>query len=52
MTNSTKGFNEVIFADDLLAGKYILNFFDDSNNDRKLDKNGQNFQSAVNLPCS
>jgi hypothetical protein len=26
MTNSTGGFNEVTFADDLLVGKYILNF--------------------------
>ena len=51
MTNSTGGFNEVTYADDLLPGKYKLNFFDDSNNDSKLDRNGQTFQTSISLPC-
>jgi len=51
MTNSTGGFNEVTYADDLLPGKYNLNFFDDSNNDSKLDANGQTFQTSISLPC-
>jgi len=51
MTNSTGGFNEVTYADDLLPGKYNLNFFDDSNNDSKLDRNGQTFQTSISLPC-
>lgn len=51
MANSTGGFNEVTYADDLLPGKYNLNFFDDSNNDSKLDRNGQTFQTSISLPC-
>ena len=47
----TPGFNEVTYADDLLPGKYNLNFFDDSNNDSKLDANGQTFQTSISLPC-
>ncbi|MFB5600559.1 MAG: hypothetical protein ACE5SW_10065 [Nitrososphaeraceae archaeon] len=52
LTNSSGGFNEITFVDDMLPGNYILNIFDDNNLDSKLDFNGEISQSNISLPCS
>jgi hypothetical protein len=50
-TNSTGGFEEPTFADDLPPGKYIINFFDDINNDEKVDSGRAVIFTNLSIPC-
>jgi hypothetical protein len=50
-TNSTGGFNDVTFADDLLNGKYKLYFADDVNNDNVFDIGAKRVYTNVTIPC-
>jgi hypothetical protein len=49
--NSTGGFNEVTYMDDLKPGKYTLIFFNDQNNDGKPDAGAVPAFANVTLPC-
>ena len=50
-TNSTGGFNEVTFADDLKNDKYKLYFADDVNNDNVFDIGAKRVHVNVTIPC-
>lgn len=50
-TNSTGGFNEVSFADDLKDGNYKLYFADDTNNDNVFDIGAKRIYANVTIPC-
>jgi hypothetical protein len=50
-TNGTGGFEEPTFADDLPPGKYIINFFDDINNDEKVDSGRAVIFTNLSIPC-
>lgn len=50
-TNSTGGFNDVTFADDLLPGKYKLYFADDANADGVFDIGAKRIYANLTLPC-
>lgn len=50
-TNSTGGFNDVTFADDLREGKYKLYFADDDNNDGAFDIGAKKVYANVSIPC-
>jgi hypothetical protein len=50
-TNSTGGFNDVTFADDLKNGIYKLYFADDANNDNVFDIGGKRVYTNVTIPC-
>jgi hypothetical protein len=50
-TNSTGGFNEVTFADDLKNGEYKLYFADDVNNDNVFDIGAKRVFVNVTIPC-
>lgn len=50
-TNSTGGFEEPTFADDLPPGKYIINFFDDINSDEKVDSGRTVIFTNLSIPC-
>jgi hypothetical protein len=50
-TNSTGGFNDVTFADDLKADKYKLYFGDDDNNDGTFDIGAKRVYANVSIPC-
>ena len=50
-TNSTGGFNDVTFADDLKADKYKLYFADDANNDGTFDIGAKRIYANVTIPC-
>ncbi len=50
-TNSTGGFNDVTFADDLKNGKYKLYFADDANNDNVFDIGAKRVYTNVTIPC-
>lgn len=50
-TNSTGGFNDVTFADDLKNGIYKLYFADDVNNDNVFDIGAKRVYTNVTIPC-
>ena len=50
-TNSTGGFNDVTFADDLKDDNYKLYFADDSNNDNVFDIGAERIYANVTIPC-
>jgi len=51
-TNSTGGFNEVTFADDLKADHYKLYLGDDSNADGAFDIGAKRIYANVTIPCA
>ena len=50
-TNSTGGFNDVTFADDLKEDKYKLYFADDVNSDGTFDIGAKRVYANVSIPC-
>lgn len=50
-TNSTGGFNDVTFADDLKEGNYKMYFADDANNDNVFDIGSKRIYANVSIPC-
>lgn len=50
-TNSTGGFNDVTFADDLRNDNYKLYFADDANNDNVFDVGAKRIYANVTIPC-
>jgi hypothetical protein len=50
-TNSTGGFNDVTFADDLKEDNYRLYFADDANNDGVFDIGAKRVYANVTIPC-
>jgi hypothetical protein len=50
-TNSTGGFNDVTFADDLKQGHYKLYFADDVNTDGTFDIGSPRVYANVTIPC-
>ena len=50
-TNSTGGFSEVTFADDLKEDNYKLYFADDTNNDNVFDIGAKRIYANVTIPC-
>ena len=50
-TNSTGGFNDVTFADDLKEDKYKLYFADDANSDGAFDIGAKKIYANVSIPC-
>ena len=50
-TNSTGGFSEVTFADDLKEDKYKLYVADDSNDDGAFDIGAKRIYANVTIPC-
>jgi hypothetical protein len=50
-TNSTGGFNDVTFADDLREDNYKLYFADDTNNDNIFDIGAKRIYANVTIPC-
>ena len=50
-TNSTGGFNDVTFADDLKADSYKMAFGTDKNNDNKFDAGAPIVFANITIPC-
>ena len=50
-TNSTGGFNDVTFADDLKEGNYKLYLGDDTNSDGAIDIGAKRVYANVTIPC-
>jgi hypothetical protein len=50
-TNSTGGFNDITFADDLKEGNYKLYFADDADNDNVFDVGAKRIYANVTIPC-
>ena len=50
-TNSTGGFNDVTFADDVKSDHYKMIFGTDSNNDNKFDVGTPIAYANVTIPC-
>jgi hypothetical protein len=50
-TNSTGGFNDVTFADDLKPDKYRMVFGTDANNDNKFDLGSPIVFANMTIPC-
>ena len=50
-TNSTGGFNDVTFADDLKPDNYKLYFADDANSDGTFDIGAKRVYANVSIPC-
>ncbi|MGG6461095.1 MAG: hypothetical protein ACM3JQ_06690 [Candidatus Eiseniibacteriota bacterium] len=50
-TNSTGGFNDVTFADDLKADNYKMAFGTDANNDNKFDAGAPILFANITIPC-
>jgi hypothetical protein len=50
-TNSTGGFNDVTFADDLKADSYKMYFGTDANNDNKFDVDAPTTYANITIPC-
>lgn len=50
-TNSTGGFNDITFADDLKPGHYKLYFADDADNDNVFDIGSKRIYANVTIPC-
>jgi len=51
-TNSTGGFNDVTFADDLKEGHYKLYLGDDSNADGTFDVGAKRIYANITIPCA
>jgi len=51
-TNSTGGFNDVTFADDLKADSYKMYFGTDADNDNKFDVGAPTTYANITIPCS
>lgn len=51
-TNSTGGFNDVKFADDLKEGHYKLYLGDDANGDGTFDIGAKRIYANVTIPCA
>ena len=51
-TNSTGGFNDVTFADDLKQDHYRLYFADDANDDGTFDIGAKRIYANVSIPCA
>ena len=51
-TNSTGGFNDITFADDLKPDHYKLYFADDANNDNVFDIVAKRIYANVTIPCA
>ncbi len=51
-TNSTGGFNDVTFADDLKEDNYKLYFADDANDDGTFDIGAKRIYANVTIPCA
>jgi hypothetical protein len=50
-TNSTGGFNDVTFADDLKEDHYKMYFADDANGDGTFDIGAKRIYANVTIPC-
>jgi hypothetical protein len=50
-TNSTGGFNDITFADDLKPDHYKLYFADDADNDNAFDIGSKRIYANVTIPC-
>ena len=50
-TNSTGGFNDVTFADDLKSDNYKLYLADDANNDGVFDIGSKRIYANLTIPC-
>jgi hypothetical protein len=50
-TNSTGGFNDVTFADDLKPDHYKMYFADDANSDGTFDIGAKRVYENVTIPC-
>ena len=50
-TNSTGGFNDITFADDLKPDQYKLYFADDADNDNVFDIGSKRIYANVTIPC-
>ena len=50
-TNSTGGFNDITFADDLKPDHYKLYFADDADNDNVFDIGSKRIYANVTIPC-
>jgi hypothetical protein len=50
-TNSTGGFRDMTFADDLKEGKYKLYLGDDSNDDQVFDIGAKRIYANITIPC-
>jgi hypothetical protein len=50
-TNSTGGFNDVTFADDLGADSYKMYFGTDADNDNKFDVGAPTTYANITIPC-
>jgi len=50
-TNSTGGFNDVTFADDLKADHYKMYFADDANNNGAFDIGAKRVYANVTIRC-
>jgi hypothetical protein len=51
-TNSTGGFNDVTFADDLKEDHYKMYFADDANGDGTFDIGAKRIYGNVTIPCA
>ena len=51
-TNSTGGFNDVTFADDLKADSYKMYFGTDADNDNKFDVGAPTTYANITIPCT
>jgi len=49
--NNTGGFNEALYATDILPGKYILHLYDDKDNDAQEDWVGKETFTELSIPC-
>ena len=50
-TNSSGGFEERTFVDDISSGDYKIKFFDDADTNDKLDTNKTEFSLDLSIPC-
>jgi hypothetical protein len=50
-TNSSGGFEERTFVDDISSGDYKIKFFDDADTNDKLDSNKTELSLDLSIPC-
>ncbi len=50
-TNSSGGFEERTFVDDISSGDYKIKFFDDADTNDKLDTNKTELSLDLSIPC-
>ena len=50
-TNSSGGFEEPTFVDDINSGDYKIKFFDDADTNDKLDTNKTELSLNLSIPC-